>query len=189
MPASRASEYPYRYGDLFKAPTADAFGRDLISTGKKPAPWMGVLVLSPSCELVTKAGDDDPVTVARVRDLSRQSASQRAQVSAGWKDTPDGPSVAFASFAYLAPVPWVEGFTDQMYADFRQIAVVRYGDLKSAGRVAALDHEARVALIRRELYYRYRWLVPMDSVRNSEAVRIRADAAFIGPKPEWASGR
>lgn len=41
-------------------------------------------------------------------------------------------------------------------------------------------------LIRRELYFRYRWLVPLDSVYKLEQVRISADSNFVGPRPAWA---
>ncbi len=73
-----------------------------------------------------------------------------------------------------------------MYADFRQVRRVRYDDLMTAGRIAAMDHDARVAFIRREMYYKYRWIVPMADVRALEATRILADPAFAGPKPAWA---
>ena len=174
-------QYPFRYGDLFRAPDTDAFGRPLVSAGAKRTPWMGVLVLSSSCDLVSKTSDEGPITVVRVKDLSQQSGPQQAAVAAGWKPTEAGPVVAFASFAYLAPCPSQDGFAKGMYADFRDVAVIRYGDLKVAGRVAALDHDARVALIRREMCYRYRWLVPISSVRDAEAARIRQDTAFLGP--------
>lgn len=183
---TQQDQYPFRYGDLFHAPRTDVNGRELMSTGSKRLPWLAVLVVSPSCDLVSKANDQSSITVVRVKDLSRSSGPQQAMIAAGWKHTDRGAAVAYASFAYLAPVWEVPGFERAMYADYRDVAVVRYGDLESVGRVAALDHDARVALIRREIYYRYRWLVPLSVVRDAEAVRITSDDAFIGPRPSWA---
>jgi hypothetical protein len=78
------------------------------------------------------------------------------------------------------------GFDVDHLTDFRDVAVVNLDQLPPASRVAAMTHEARVYLIRRELYFRYRWKVPIESVRANEADRISGDPAFQGPRPEWA---
>lgn len=57
---------------------------------------------------------------------------------------------------------------------------------RSAG-VGALTHGARVTFIRRYLYFRFRLALSFEQVRNLEAARVRADPAFQGPKPDWAT--
>jgi hypothetical protein len=59
-------------------------------------------------------------------------------------------------------------------------------ELTQAGRVAALTHEARIYLLRREIYYKYRWLTSIEEVRLAESDRIGNDENFEGPKPTWA---
>ena len=188
VPACAASGRPFRYGDLFVAPPADADGQPLISTGKTPTPWDAVLVISPSCDVVSKAGADDAIHVTRVKDLTTQSQPQRAAVTAGWKLVDGQARVAFASFAYLPGVADSAAHKHDMYADFRQVRRVRYEDLAAAGRIAAMEHDARVALIRRELHYKYRWILSMDDVRGLEAARISGDGNYLGPRPAWAAG-
>ena len=73
-----------------------------------------------------------------------------------------------------------------MYADLRQTARVPLDELKVAGRVAAMTHEARVALLARDLYFRYRWPAAVASVFELEWGRINSDPDFLGPKPNWA---
>ena len=182
-----AVDRPFRYGDLFHAPSADSDAQPLVSAGQRPTPWEAVLVIGPSCEIVSKADADSAIHVVRARDLTKQSKAQRAAVMAGWKSVNDEPRVAFASFAYLPPAGAAGPSNHDMYADFRQVRRVRFDDLVAAGRIAAMDHDARVAFIRREMYYKYRWIVPMADVRALEAARIRADPAFAGPKPNWAT--
>lgn len=77
--------------------------------------------------------------------------------------------------------------TEDLYLDFHKVERVRLADLEAAGRRAAMTHDARLTLIRRDLYYRYRWLVSPDSVLASEKARISNDPAFAGPRPAWAS--
>lgn len=74
-----------------------------------------------------------------------------------------------------------------MYADLRQLRRIRFDELVSAGRIAAMEHDLRVALIRRELTPKYRWLLPMDDVRALEAQRIGGDTHYVGPRPTWAA--
>ena len=58
-----------------------------------------------------------------------------------------------------------------MVAGFRDAVWLSYQALSDAGRIAAADHDPRMALIRRELSYRLRWLIPMNEVRDAEAAR------------------
>ena len=83
--------------------TLDKAGRR--DAGTEAASWHAVLVLSPSCDIVSKTGSDIPILAARVKDLGHRSGPQQAAVAAGWKPSDTGPRVAFASFAYVAAVP------------------------------------------------------------------------------------
>lgn len=58
-------------------------------------------------------------------------------------------------------------------------------DLRAARRIAALDHDARVAVIHREIYDRYRSLVPLDEIRAAEQNRISNDPYSTEPRPPW----
>ena len=53
-----AAERPFRYGDLFHAPSTDSGGQPLVSSGQRPTSWEAVLVIGPSCEIVSKADAD-----------------------------------------------------------------------------------------------------------------------------------
>jgi hypothetical protein len=35
------------------------------------------------------------------------------------------------------------------------------------------------------LYFRLRWSLSFEQVRDMEAARIGADPAFAGPRPDW----
>lgn len=174
---------PLRYGDLFHAPTHGGAGQQL--TRKDGQPWHAVMVLSPSCELIAKAKDDAAVEVARVLPLSAQDSSAAAAIVAGWQEKEGRITVAFAHTVFLAGVPHAPRHAEAMFANLKDTVRVRMADLRAAGRIAALDHDARVAVMRREVYYRYRWLVSLDDVRANEAHRIRHDPAFTGPRPPW----
>jgi len=50
-----------------------------------------------------------------------------------------------------------------------------------------MSHDARVAVLRRDAYFRYRWPVSLDDVLNLERFRIEADSNFVGPRPPWAA--
>ena len=174
---------PSRYGDLYRAPATSATGQPLTSGDGRP--WLAVLVLTPSCELISKAKDDAAVEVARVLPLAAQAPKPAAAIVAGWQEQESRVAVAYANMIFLAGVPHAPGHDDGMFADLRQTVRVRLGDLREAGRIAALDHDARVSVIRRELYYRYRWLVATDDVRALEAARISHDPHFTEPRPPW----
>lgn len=174
---------PLRYGDLFRAPASSASGQPLVTAAGSA--WHAVMALSPSCELVTKAKDTDLVEVARVIPLAAQDPKPAAAITAGWQERDGRVTVAFAHTVFLAGVPHSETHDGAMFATLKDTVRVRFGDLRAAGRIAALDHDARVAVIRRELYYRYRWLVPMTDVQALEAARISSDLHFTGPRPPW----
>jgi hypothetical protein len=125
------------------------------------------------------------IQVARVKELLSAPPDAQAQVAAGWKEGVSGAQVAFASFAYLAPVFFSASHNTPMFVDYRETVWVKYSELKAAGRIAALDHDGRVALIRREIYYKYRWLMPVFQVQNAEFSRINEDPNYEGPKPDW----
>lgn len=183
--ADQEGVWPHRFGDLFHTPATDAQGRPLAT--KDGTAWHAVMAYSPSCELVTKATDTDTVEVVRVLRLDSQSdAHAAASIVAGWQEKGGRTTVAYAHTVFLAPVPGHPTHDQPMFAHLKTTARVTVSDLRAAGRIAALTHDARVAVIRRDLYYRYRWLVPMDDVRAAEADRIANDPFFTPPRPDWA---
>lgn len=177
---AEAHAYPLRYGDLCATPRVPELRR---KTGKY---WHRVLVLSPSCEMGAKATDSTQVLVARVYAADDGiGEKQRAAVRMGWQENGGRRKVAHAATMWLAPPP--NGPQDRdLFADFRTARPVPLADLRTAGRVAAMTHEARLYLIRREMGFRYRWMVDLEAVRAAEAERIRNDEAFEGPRPDWA---
>ena len=49
------------------------------------------------------------------------------------------------------------------------------------------EHRAlHVAVLRRDVQFRYRWALTLDAVVQLERDRINGDPAFAGPKPAWA---
>lgn len=188
-----ASKRPPRCGDLFNAPLTDRTGRPLSferadpATGQvKQVPWFGAFILSPSCELGAKAKEGSPIQIARVKSASSVDPADRAKIVTGWSQAADRPVIAFAYLAYLAPVTFSKTHNEEMFVDYHETAWVNSQDLFGAGRIAALDHDARVSLIRREIYYKYRWLLATSDVRAAEASRISNDPDYQGPKPDWA---
>lgn len=174
---------PFRYGDLFNAPSSSASGQ--VLTTADGAHWHAVMVLSPSCEVISKVKDDSLVEVARVVPLAAQDPKPGAAIVAGWQEKDGRTMVAYAHTVFLAGVPHSASHSEGMFANLKETVRVTMADLRSAGRIAALDHDARVAVIRREIYYRYRWLVPMEDVRANEADRISHDPHFTEPRPTW----
>ena len=188
VPVAEAAEpgvWPYRYGDLFHAPGTDAHGVPLV--GKEGKPWDAVMVYSPSCEVISKAKDTDTVEVARVLRLDTQPDQKAARaIVAGWQEKNSRITVAYAHTVFFAPVLGDQTHDHPMFATLKATARVTLADLRKARRIAALTHDARVAVIRRDLYYRYRWLVPMADVKVAETDRIANDPHFTPPRPEWA---
>jgi len=179
--AASADQYPLRYGDVFRTPAGQSL------TDSKGRPWVAVMSLHPSCELGRKASPVG-VQVVRVFRLGNVSQGQREEVRVGYVERYGETRIARVNMVYLAPVPGakLEKLDVEMYADLRQTARVPLDELKVAGRVAAMTHEARVALLARDLYFRYRWPVEVASVFELERGRINSDQDFLGPKPKWA---
>jgi hypothetical protein len=177
------AQRPFRYGDLFAAPTHSASGQPLTTASGQL--WHAVMVLSPSCEVISKAGDDAAIEVARVMPLAAQDPQAAAAIVAGWQEKGGRTTVAFAHTVFLAGVAHTPSHAGGMFANLKETVRIRMTDLRAGGRLGALDHDARVAIIRRELYYRYRWLVTMEDVRELEADRIGNDPYFTEPRPWW----
>lgn len=174
---------PFRYGDLF-APTAHSASGQLLTTPSGQL-WHAVMVLSPSCEVISKARNDTAIEVARVMPLAGQDPNVAGAITAGWQLKDLRPTVAFAHTVFLAGVAHTPSHAGAMFANLKETARIRMADLRAAGRLGALDHDARVAVIRRQIYYRYRWLVTMDDVRALEGDRISNDPDFTEPRPPW----
>lgn len=171
MAPDGAADMPVRQGDLFGP----------CRVGRQR--WAGALLVHPTCEVVKPAVAS--LQVVRVRPLSDvASESMQRRVVAGWHERGGSIRVAFANTFFLAPAP--PGLDAPMFADFREVALLPRGELQPARRVAAMTHDCRVALIRRKIYFRYRWLLSFRQVRELEALRIGSDPEFAGPRPEWA---
>ncbi len=166
-----AGAYPHRQGDLFGPLDMDG------------ARWDAALLVHPTCEL-EKASVRE-VQVVRVHLLSGiTSTRQQAEVVAGFSEREQTIRVAFAHTFFVAPPP---GDDEPGYANLREVATYPKGRLFEAGRRGAMTHDARVTLIRRKLYFRYRFNIPFEAVRELEARRIAADPGFQGPRPSWAA--
>ena len=74
----------------------------------------------------------------------------------------------------------------ELFADLRACSRVPLDALR-AGRVSAMSHDSRVAVLRRDAYFRHRWPLSLLAVTTLEADRIRTDPAFVGPRPTWAA--
>lgn len=175
MPPHDQDLYPARHGDIFATPD-----RDSCQAGG--APFHAVAVLHPSCELGAKSRPDGLITVARVRPISDVPQVQRTALRSGWVERGGIVQRAHVHTFWLPPLPGDD--EPDLYIDFREVVAVRFRDLTQ--RRAAMTHDARVHLIAREIYFRYRWAVTIDNVRASEARRISGDHDFRGPRPEWA---
>jgi hypothetical protein len=170
--AAEAGEYPVRQGDLFaNVQTADGAHLD------------AALILHPTCDL-GKASVTN-VQVARVLALDALSdENQRRRVVAGISEKDGGVRIAFAHTFFVSPV---EGspLDFPMWADLRALVLAPRGQFTEDARIGALTHDARVTLIRRYVYFRLRWSLSFEQVRDMEAARIAADPAFAGPRPDW----
>lgn len=172
-------EYPLRYGDICVTPEVTE------CRTAKGKPWAHVVVLHPSCELGAKATADSQAVVARVHPVEALGRAQRSLVRVGWAERDGRLVIAHANAWWMPPIPNQADDTD-WFADFRTTERVPLAALQAGGREGALTHAARVHLIRREIYYRYRWVISLGDVRTLEAERIAGDSAFVGPRPEWA---
>jgi hypothetical protein len=167
-----------RYGDVFGTPDSPACA---TTKGKR---WEHVIVLHPSCELGAKSTGDTAVLVARVNPVASLSPRQHAVIRVGWREEDLVVKIAHANTFWMPPLPNQVNDVD-WYADFRRFASVDLKSLIESGREACMTNDARVYLIRRELYFKYRWNVSFDDVREFERQRIDGDPNFVGPKPDW----
>lgn len=174
-PAEDSLLYPLRYGDLFATPDNKAC-RD-----SKGAPWHAVIALHPSCELQSK-GAPLGVNVARVRLLKSVSIPQRAEIVAGVVAVGLEMRVARVNTAYIAGTPDdYASHHDDMFADLRETTRV---PRESLVRIAPMSHDARLALLKRDTYFRFRWNVDLEIVVRLEQNRILS-GEFPGPTPDW----
>jgi hypothetical protein len=173
VPAGEAGEYPVRQGDLFADVQAvDGAHLDVVQ------------IVHPTCELGKPSLAT--VQVARVRRLDALSEdNQRRQVVAGIVEKGGAIRIAFAHTFFLAPVEG-SALDAPMWADFRDLLLAPREQFSVESRIGALTHDARVTFIRRYLYFRLRWSLSFEQVRDAEAQRIAADPAFAGPRPEWS---
>lgn len=179
-PKASSDGYPWRYGDILNTPVDVTDVQD-----SKGRPWAALMVVHPNCDLGAK-GAPRGVQVVRVRPLKDVAAKHRAAITAGFRQDATGRVlVAFAHAVYLAGVPGTP-LWERMFANLRDTARVDRAVLESAGRVAAMSHEARVAVITRDVQFRYRWGVFLEQVYQLEARRTGNDANFLGPRPSWA---
>lgn len=183
VPASDADEYPWRFGDLVATPESpERFGA-VDSQGR---PWRALLLTHPSCELGAK-GAPGGVQAVRVFWLREVSKPQGAEVMTGYVEVDGHLRVARAHQVYLAAVPGHVNLGERLFADLRQSIRVPVECLQAAGRVGAMSHDARIAVLRRDAYFRYRWPLSLDDVLNLEKFRIEADHNFVGPRPQWTA--
>jgi hypothetical protein len=176
---TKQTNTPFRYGDLFATPDLP------VCQTKKGAPWRAVQVLYPSCELGAKATESTDVLVGRVHQVKDMGANQRPAIRLGFIEKEGQIQIALANTFWLPPVPDSPDAEDQ-FSDFRCCQRVPLAQLLLAGRLAAMTHDARVALISREMYFKYRYIVSTGDVRALEAVRIAGDPDFVGSRPSWA---
>lgn len=111
----------------------------------------------------------------------------RTAVTYGFSEKDGNVRVAFANTFWLPPAEPAGEWSEPMFADFREVACVDRDHFDASKRVRAMTHEARLYLIRRKIYFRYRWNLSIDDVRRTEAERISGDPAFTGPRPDWAA--
>lgn len=172
-----ADQYPLRYGDVFATPDG------LPQVGDLEGRWHALLALHPSCELGVKAAPGG-VQVARIHELHTLADPQaQQQIRVGLKEVDGRIQVVRANTMYLAPL---SGTDAELFADLREVSRVPLASLQDAGRLAVMTHDARIALLRRDIYFRYRHLLSLDDLVALEARRIRDDPNFAGPKPPWA---
>lgn len=103
----------------------------------------------------------------------------------GWREENLVAKVAHGNTFWMPPLS-NQGDDIDWYADFRRLVSVDLESLIKSGREACMTHDARVYLIRREAYFKYRWNMPIADVWEFERQRIERDPDFVGPKPSWA---
>ncbi|MGZ6709614.1 MAG: hypothetical protein ACXVFN_22055 [Solirubrobacteraceae bacterium] len=172
VPAADAGEYPVRQGDLFANVQTD-----------DGTPLEAALIVHPTCELAKASVTH--VQIARVHPLAAlPDANQRQRVVAGISEKDGGVRIAFAHTFFVAPVEG-SALDSPMWADLRELILAPREQFTQDARIGALTHDARVTFIRRYLYFRLRWSLTFEQVRDVESARIAADPAFAGPRPDW----
>jgi hypothetical protein len=167
---ANAADGPYRQGDLFGP---------IEVAGEQ---WAAALLVHPTCEVAKRSVRD--LQVVRVWPLTAISdRRQQAQVVAGFVERDQVVRVAFAHTFFLAPLPRDD---QPLFANLREVATYPKESLLAAGRRGTMTHDARVTLIRRKLYFRYRLNLAFEAVRELEGRRIGADPSFVGPRSSWA---
>ncbi len=161
----------------------DAQGLGLADS--KGRAWRALMITHPSCEVVSK-GAPDGVQAARVYWLREVSQRQQAEIMTGYVEVDETLRPARVHQVYLAPAPGTSHH-ERMFADLRKSVRVPLANLQGAGRVAAMSHDARLAVLRRDVYFRYRWPLTSGAVLELERSRIVRDGAFQGPRPTWAT--
>jgi hypothetical protein len=174
VPPDDESQYPTRQGDVFE-----------VRSDVTPPDWAGFIVVSPSCEVQSKATDAQVARLRRVSDLPDEF--QRVQVTYGF-DTRDPAvvKVAFAHTFWMPPALDDGPLSGDLFANFREVISIPQVAVLPEVRARAMTHEARLYFIRRKVFYRYRWNLTIEDVRTLEEERIASDANFAGPRPLWA---
>lgn len=174
-------QIPVRQGDILRL----EFDEDNDDDNSEQEEWLGCIVIHPSCEIIT--GKASKIQVSRIRQLQEHDENMQTNIAAGESTDRNGNvQVAMAHTFFLAPVIGSIEFSEPMFADFRALALVDKSKITSHQRVAIMTHDARVYFIRRYLYWRQRWKIPIRTVLDLEKLRIGRDAYFEGPRPEWA---
>ena len=180
-----SSYYDSGYSDQIPVRQGDILNLGLDCDNAEQEGWLGCIVIHPSCEIITRKASK--IQVCRVRQLQEHDESMQENISAGEStDSNLNVRVAMAHTFFLAPVIGNIEFSEPMFADFRALALVDKNEVTKDRRVAIMTHNARVYFIRRYLYWRQRWKIPIDKVLALEKVRISRDTDFEGPRPVWA---
>lgn len=170
VPPSEAGAHPLRQGDLIGPVTINGVALPIVQ------------LVHPTCELAK--GQLREVQVCEIAPLGALADDfQRSCVVAGQRERDGRMMVAFAHTFYL---PRVDGDAGG-YADFRHLQLAEVGEIVVGRRIHTMSHDARVFFVRRWLYFRFRIHLALEQVRALEAARIRADSAFVGPRPAWAA--
>lgn len=84
--------------------------------------------------------------------------------------------VARLNLVFLAPVPGSPTHDQPMFTVFREPMRLPLSDLKPVGRLAAMAHDARVAVLRRDALFGYRGKLSLDQVFALERTRAPPEA-------------
>jgi hypothetical protein len=169
VPAADAGDFPVRQGDLFGGVEVSG------------STWDAALPVHPTREL-GKASVAE-CQVARVRPLDAIAHERRRrQVVAGLVVAGGGVRIAFAHTFFVFPVPGTQ-LDQPTWANFREIGLAARDRFEKTQRTGALTHDARVTLIRRYLYFRFRLAL------GFEQVALSRPRASLPTRPSPARGR